>query len=290
MSQPHPPIPEPQPQPLPDQQPLPGQQPLPDAQPHPGHAAGDEDDPRTQSILLPPSQRQAEPVGEQPPSAQPAPWAPPVQPPAGGPAQPATGPITAQPAGGGPFAGQSLGTQVTGPVDFVPGLGADGPPVTTAGSSAAPVPGPPTLTSGPGTSPGMPASTPRRSPLAGLRQAGRGGTALLTLGLGVLGLALLQVGLALDFGTRSLWDVVPTWSVFATLAAVVVVAPAVAGLAGRGLPARTAWRVGAVGLVALAAFWVLVALPVAASDRGFWLTAALAAAGAATWLAPGRPE
>ena len=291
MSQPHPPIPEPQPQVPPPAEPPFESPPQPPFQPHPGSSAGPEDDPRTQSILLPPSQRQSEPAVaqppvDQPPVEQPAPWAPPAEHAAGGPAAPPTGPITAQPAGGASF-----GTQVTAPVDFVPGLGADGPPVTTTGSSAAPPSGPPTLSGGPGTSPGMPASTPRRSPLAGIReQAGRGGAALLTLALGVLGLALLQVGLALDFGTQSLWDVVPTWSVFATLAAVVVIAPALAGLAGRGLPARTAWRVGAAGLVALAVFWVLVALPVAASDRGFWLTAALAAAGVATWLAPGRPE
>jgi hypothetical protein len=45
-----------------------------------------------------------------------------------------------------------------------------------------------------------------------------------------------------------------------------------------------------VGLAGLTAAWVLVALPLAASDRGFWLTAAVAAAGAALWLAPGRTE
>jgi hypothetical protein len=47
---------------------------------------------------------------------------------------------------------------------------------------------------------------------------------------------------------------------------------------------------GAVGLVALATAWVLVGLPLAASDRGFWLTAAVAAAGGSLWFAPGRSE
>jgi hypothetical protein len=35
-------------------------------------------------------------------------------------------------------------------------------------------------------------------------------------------------------------------------------------------------------------FWVLVVLPRVDSDRGFVLTAALAALGAALWIAPGR--
>jgi hypothetical protein len=69
----------------------------------------------------------------------------------------------------------------------------------------------------------------------------------------------------------------------------VVLTPVVAGLTGR-FPARAAWRAGAAGAAALAAFWVLVALPLAASDRGFWLTAALAAAAASLWFAPGRKE
>ena len=289
MSQPHPPIPEPQPQ------------------PHAVPGGGPEDDdPRTQSILLPPSQRQGEPPaewGQQPAEPTPAPWAPadpaaqapvhtgtaaqpavsqPVSQPV--PPGPSTGPITAQPAY--PADG-SVNTQVTGPVDFVPGFGADGPPATT-GSTATHV-GPPPAP-GPSTSPGGPPSTPRRSPLAAVQRAGRAGTALLAAGLGVLALVLLELGLALDFDTRSLWDVVPTWSAFATVATLLVLVPSLTRLAGRELPGQLAWRAGAAGLAALAVFWVLVVLPVAASDRGFWLTAALGAAGAAVWLAPGRTE
>jgi hypothetical protein len=109
------------------------------------------------------------------------------------------------------------------------------------------------------------------------------------LGLGVLAVVLLELGLSLRFAGESLWQVVPTWSALATVAALVALVPGVAALTGR-IPTRTAWRAGAVGVAALAVFWVLVALPLAASDRGFWLTAALAAAGAALWLAPGRAE
>jgi hypothetical protein len=110
---------------------------------------------------------------------------------------------------------------------------------------------------------------------------------LAALGLGVAGLAMLEAGLVLGFGSESLWDVVPTWSAFATVAALVALVPAVARLAGRP-SARTAWRIGAVGAAGVAAFWVLIGLPLVASDRGFWLTAATAAAGAAVWLSPGR--
>ena len=48
------------------------------------------------------------------------------------------------------------------------------------------------------------------------------------------------------------------------------------------------WRVAAGGLVGLAVFWLLVVLPVVATDRGFVLTAALASLGGALWIAPRR--
>ena len=164
---------------------------------------------------------------------------------------------------------------------FPPGSVSDSRGARPAGSTA--------LTPPPG-SPDAAPTTRGRSPLTALRSSGRSnGTALVSVGLALLGVALLQLGLARDHGNRSLWDVVPTWSAFATVAAVLVLAPPVTALTGR-LPVPTAWRVGAAGLTALAVAWVLVALPLAASDRGFWLTAAVAASGAALWLAPGRTE
>lgn len=281
MSQPHPPIPEPQqdPQPQPgststgatrypaDEQA--GDQRAVAEHPVPEHpftepaVTGPTGEPRTQSILLPPSQRQ---------TVEPDQPADPARPDDGEqgdhpPYQPSYDPPT--------------GTHRTGPVDVVPGFT------------------PPPPAPGPATTPGSPSaeeedggssSSSIRGRLAAVRSAGRPGTELVALVLGVLGIALLQLGLSLDFVNLSLWEVVPTWSAFATLAALLALAPSVAALAGRGASARTAWRVGAGGLVALAAFWVLVALPLVASDRGFWLTAALAATGAAVALAPGRPE
>ncbi|WP_138735411.1 hypothetical protein [Modestobacter excelsi] len=244
MSQPRPPIPEPQPHPY----------------------GSPDDEPRTQSILLPPSQRPTtDAASDDPPTQVAQDWTPPA----------------------GSHATEQLPGRGTGPLDRAPGF-PDRPPVTSGGSSAA-LPPP---SAGPGTTPGAPpaptASTPRSS-RAAVQRARRGGAVLLSLGLAVLAVLLLELGLALGFGSTSLWEVVPTWSAFATVAALVVLVAPLGALTGR-LPARTAWRTGAAGAAALAAFWVLVALPLAATDRGFWLTAALGAAAAALWSVPGRAE
>ena len=58
--------------------------------------------------------------------------------------------------------------------------------------------------------------------------------------------------------------------------------------AGNRLRSGAIWRIAAAGLVGLAVFWVLVVLPRVDSDCGFVLTAALAALGAALWVAPSR--
>jgi hypothetical protein len=114
-------------------------------------------------------------------------------------------------------------------------------------------------------------------------------SALAAAGLAALALVLLQVGLALDFGTESLWSVIPLWSAFATAAVLVgVVALLVASSPGGRSRAGLAWRVGATGLVGLAVFWVLVVLPGADTDRGFVLTAALGCLGAALWVGAKR--
>jgi hypothetical protein len=287
MSSPHPPIPEPQ--------------------SAPGAAHSDDDGPRTQSILLPPSQRQARATGEIPladPAAQDAAVpesATPAQSPAAGQYVPGAGSALPPPSSGQfprPDLDPAAPSRATGPVDFVPGFGER----PAAGSSAAPppVPGPSTTPGSPFNAPttgrppadhsaGRPSARERRSPMATLPRGGRAGAALVSLGLGVLALVLLEIGLVREFGNQSLWDVVPTWSTFATAAVLLVLVPAVAGLTGK-LSHRTAWRVGAGGLAALVVAWVLVALPLAASDRGFWLTTAVLAAGAALWLAPGRTE
>jgi hypothetical protein len=105
----------------------------------------------------------------------------------------------------------------------------------------------------------------------------------------VLALVLLELGLARGFGARSYWSAVPLWSAFATLcAALGVVALAAASPSRSRLRSIAVWRIGVAGVVGLAVFWLLVVLPVVATDRGFLLTAALGALGAARWVGPGR--
>jgi hypothetical protein len=120
-------------------------------------------------------------------------------------------------------------------------------------------------------------------------RAPRNRAAVLGLGLAVLSLALLEVGLSLDFGTESYWSAVTLWSAFATVCGVLgVLAFAVTIPPRSSFRSGAVWRIAAAGLVGLAVFWILVVLPVVASDRGFLLTAALGALGAALWVGPGR--
>jgi hypothetical protein len=191
----------------------------------------------------------------------------------------------------------------TGPVDFVPGLPGVGlpPPPATApeptGATAV-APGPDGRT-WPDT---LEAEAPAKAPRV---RAPQNRATLLGTGLAVLGLVLLELGLGLGFGDRSFWSLVPLWSAFATLAALLALAGVVpaalgrtagAGAAGSGgagsgaAPAGSGlpWRIAAGGLVGLAVFWLLVVLPHADTNRGFVLTAALGALGAALWTGPAR--
>ena len=178
--------------------------------------------------------------------------------------------------------------QPTGPVDFVPGL---------PGTPAAQPPAPPAESHVPHgqvwpdtlESDLLESGEGRRPDKARRIQAPRDRAALLGLGLAVLSLVLLELGLTMEFRTRSYWSAVPLWSAFATLCAGLgVVALAAALSTGSRFRAGTGWRVAAGGLVGLAVFWVLVVLSVVATDRGFLLTAALGALGAALWVGPGR--
>ena len=201
-------------------------------------------------------------------------------------------------------AGPVDAAQPTGPVDFVPGLpGAGTPPTPRA--AAAPPPPPPV----------QPVAVPVEDPTdqhtteavgrvwpetleseaapdrpGGRRvRAPRDRAAALGLGLAVLSLALLELGLFLRFGTESYWSAVTLWSAFATVCGVLgVLAFAASYPSGTRIRSGAVWRIAAAGLVGLAVFWILVVLPVVASDRGFLLTAALGALGAALWVGPGR--
>jgi hypothetical protein len=218
----------------------------------------------------------APPLPPHPGALPPAPVVPPA-PPAPEPAQ-ASATTPGQAPVQSPAPAPALdGPQETGPVDFVPGLPGDrrgapepaatGPEptgATTAGRSW-----PDTLEAE------APAKPPR---IRGLQDR----ATLLGVGLAVLALVLLELGLGLGFGGRSLWSLVPLWSAFATLAALL----ALAGFARAG--AGVSWRIGAGALAGLAVFWLLVVLPHADTNRGFVLTAALAALGAGLWTGPAR--
>lgn len=180
--------------------------------------------------------------------------------------------------------------QATGPVDFVPGPpGSPAPAGATAVQppTASPAPDPEPAAAWPDSLVTGPVPMPEQAGERGRRMPDR--SALLGLGLVLASLVSLELGLGLRFGTESFWSDIPLWSAFATVCAVLGLAASAPLLpGGRRIGAGTAWRVAAGGLVGLAAFWVLVVLPVVASDRGFLITAALACLGGALWIGPAR--
>jgi hypothetical protein len=215
-------------------------------------------------------------------------------------------PAATTPAPVPPSAGPMDGPQPTGPVDFVPGLpgvGTPPPPVRPAAHAAPPTPATtPHAAPAPSAGPAWPDTLEPGEPVAAAGakrkreprvRAPQDRAALVGLGLVVLSLVLLELGLALDFGFEgdSYWSVVPLWSAFATVCVLLgLLVFAAFYRAGNRARSGHAWRVAAGGLVGLAVFWLLVVLPVVASDRGFVLTAALAALGGALWIGPRRKD
>jgi hypothetical protein len=229
-------------------------------------------------------------------------------------AQPVTGGHHLPPPGAPQVAGTSMtAVQPTGPVDFVPGLpgpgtppppppvaapagasavptGATAAPVATASEpgSAAPPTAPVTAAAVSGGARSWPESLEADGPPAAKRARTRrpgNRKALAGLGLAALAAALLQVGLLLDFASVSFWSAVTLWSAFATFSSLLaLIAFAVSYAADDRLRSGGVWRIAAAGLVGLSVFWVLVVLPVVATDRGFVLTAALGCLGAALWV------
>ena len=196
--------------------------------------------------------------GQLPPQQISSPHAapPPVPPPAApAPAWPDT--LTDEPSPPTRPAPSAEGFAPTGPVDFVPGL------------------------------PG--AGTPEPPPRRRLRVPGatpdRG--ALVAVGLAALAVVLLQLGLTRD--DADLWSTVTLWAAFATAASVLGLGALAARTAAPArVPARVATQVVGAAVAALAIFWLLVVLPIVASDPGFLVTAALLALGGALWIGPGR--
>ena len=204
------------------------------------------------------------------------------------------------------------GPQPTGPVDFVlglPGVGTQPPPPPPPARPAGAIP-PPAAQPGPHTSqhaaphaqPAGPvwpetlesdgaaagSTRPKRRPRV---RGPQDRAALIGLGLVGLSLALLELGLLVGFDGDSYWTTVPLWSAFATVCVLLgLLVFAAFYRAGNRSRSGPAWRLAAGGLVGLAVFWLLVVLPVVASDRGFVLTAALGALGGALWIGPRRKD
>jgi hypothetical protein len=192
----------------------------------------------------------------------------------------------------------------TGPVDFVPGLPGAGTPPPPPPARPAPVADEPAGgaseaaggRSWPATLESEVASAnPRRkrrvrSP--GVHTSGGGAlrdrSTVLGIVLTVLSLVLLELGLTMRGEVaESYWETIPLWSAFATVCALLGLGAYVAFAAARNrLRPDGLWRIAAAGLVGLAVFWLLVVLPVVATDRGFVLTAALGALGGALWVGP----
>ncbi|MEX5721608.1 hypothetical protein [Geodermatophilus maliterrae] len=234
--------------------------------------------PRTQEIPLVPTGATAAGAAEH---AAPLPGPPSTPPPASGTATTAVQPRVEDPA-----TVLAAAPQPTGPLDSWFGTPPAPPAGPHSGPSAVPHPVP--------QADGVP--HPDAAPHAGPRPDGatepaprspRDRALPVGAGLVALSLVLLELGLALGFGGDPLWSGVPLWSAFATLAVLVGALPLVPRLRVPG-GAAGAERIALGGLAGLAVFWVLVVLPRADTDRGFLLTAAVAALGVALWLAPGR--
>lgn len=193
---------------------------------------------------------------------------PPLPPPPGG---PSTREIPVVAPAGATASTATATAQATGPVDYVPG-----PPATAPAAPPVPaeVPG--------GTREFVVDLTdePReRRPGARVRAA--------ALVLGVVAAGILEIGLLLHGGATSLWSRTPLWSAFASVAVVTGLAGIAARLAGNRPAARP---VTLAGLAGLALFWLLVVLPIADTDRGFVLTAALGCLVGGVWAAGRQPE
>lgn len=94
---------------------------------------------------------------------------------------------------------------------------------------------------------------------------------------------LLVVGLAVQENGRRGYTDSTLWAIFATVAALVQLAPLVL----RG-DLRRSWTTGAAGVAGLIGYWVVIVLPGIDSNTGFLQTFAVVAAAVGCWLTPGR--
>jgi hypothetical protein len=105
--------------------------------------------------------------------------------------------------------------------------------------------------------------------------------------LAVAALVLLILGLSIPEDDVVGWEV-GIWAAFAVLCCLALFVPLFG--AAFNLTADRAWRFGVAGAVGLFVFWLLIVVPQISRNTSFLVTAAVAAAAGAAWLAPGRPE
>ncbi|GGL90653.1 hypothetical protein [Nakamurella endophytica] len=105
---------------------------------------------------------------------------------------------------------------------------------------------------------------------------------------GIAGVVLVALGLSIPFDKTSSWVTQTAWSIFALLAALLVVAaPA---LRGSIRAPRGVWYLTAAAGGALVGYWLLVVLPQVSSNTGFVLTLGVGAVALTAWLSPHRPR
>ncbi|HEY0696574.1 MAG TPA: hypothetical protein VGD43_02055 [Micromonospora sp.] len=97
---------------------------------------------------------------------------------------------------------------------------------------------------------------------------------------------LVILGQSIPENDTMLWAEATAWAIFAALASVVQLAPALGRNTSR--PPERTWTIAAAATAALLVYWVLIVLPGVGSTVGFVLTLGVAAAVVGCWLSPGR--
>ncbi|QIG43764.1 hypothetical protein G5V58_14205 [Nocardioides anomalus] len=123
---------------------------------------------------------------------------------------------------------------------------------------------------------------PAAPPAAAPQPADR--TTLVSLAFAVATIALTVVALAVMEDARRGYEVWTTWSVVATLAALVHLLP----VGWKPEPRTKSWDAVALATGVLLFFWVAAFLPSVTTGTGFAMTAAVACAVAHCWVLPGR--
>jgi hypothetical protein len=172
------------------------------------------------------------------------------------------------------------------PTDAIPPAEPTGvyPPI--APRDPAPTPEPPVMPAADEPPPAAAGAAPAPAPAA---TSSGGGVSIEPWGwLALLAVVAVLLGLLVDEDGANLWDASEAWSIFAIACSIAVLAP----LLRKTLKwtDERAWIVAALGAGGLVLYWLLLVLPAIARNTSFAITAGVAAAVGAVWLAPGRRD